>query len=228
MLSLAKRLVFRTRQWRHRVTAPKKIEAYIHQHTIRKIQIGAGPTRHEGWLNTTLQPIKPGIVHLNATKPFPIPGNVFDYVFSEHMIEHLTFEDGQIFLEESYRILKSQGKIRIATPDLAQIIKLYTQPEQPEQQAYIRWITDTFLAYADDYRPAYVINRSFGGWGHLFIYDRSTLKACLERIGFVDIKWFDPHESDDENLTQIENHGEVVGNDAMMRYETMIVQATKP
>jgi predicted SAM-dependent methyltransferase len=222
------RIVFKTRQWRHRQIAPQRIQQYLESQTTRKIQIGAGPTQHEGWLNTTLQPLKAGTVHLNATGTFPIPSEQFDYVFSERMIEHLPFEGGQNFIQESFRILKHGGKIRIATPNLMQIIKLYAEPEGDEQRAYIQWITETFMPYADMPRPSYAINRSFGGWGHLFIYDKETLQMCLERAGFEDVQWFSPGESDDEHFTSIENHGNVVGDDTMMRYETMIAQAVKP
>jgi len=223
-----KRFVFRFRQWRHRQIAPQVIQTYVDTHDVRKLQVGAGPTQHTGWLNTTLQPIVKGTAHLDATKPFPIADNSFDYVFSEHMIEHIPYQAGQNFIRESFRVLRTGGTIRIATPDLAQIMKLYTHPQEPTQRAYNEWIVDTFIPHADADYPSFVINQSYAGWFHIFIYDRPTLEKCITDAGFIDVQWCLPNESDDEVLQGIENHGNVIGNDEMMRYETMIIQAKKP
>jgi len=37
-------------------------------------------------------------MRLDATKSFEIPSESFDFVYSEHMIEHITFEDGRNML----------------------------------------------------------------------------------------------------------------------------------
>ena len=90
-------------------------------------------------------------------------------------------------LHECQRVLKSTGRIRLATPDLAQILAIYTNPDGALQQAYIRWIMDNFRPQVGDYNPAQVINQSFHGWRHRFIYDEATFRGALERAGFVNI-----------------------------------------
>ena len=137
-------LRFRLRQQYWRWTAPGNINAYLRDASRPKIQIGAGYNLLSGWLNTTLYPFAPGAVFMDASQPFPIPSASFDYVFSEHVIEHIEFEEAAIMLGESARILKSGGRIRLATPDLAQIIAVYTQPDEPAQRDYIRWIMGPF------------------------------------------------------------------------------------
>ena len=173
-------LRFRLRQRYWRWTAPGKIRGYMRDHSPRKLQIGAGDNLLPGWLNTTLYPFAPGAVFLDARLPFPIPDAQFDYVFSEHVIEHLEFDEAAHMLAEARRILRPGGRLRIATPDLAQIIALYTQPCAEAQQAYIRWIMDTFRPAVGEYNPAHVINQSFHGWRHKFIYDEPTLIKRLE------------------------------------------------
>ena len=79
-------------------------------------------------LNTTLTPFQPGTIFLDATRPFPIPADSFALVFGEHVIEHLEFDEAAAMLRECQRILRPGGRIRLATPDLAQIIALYTRP----------------------------------------------------------------------------------------------------
>ena len=221
-------LRFRLRQQYWRWTAPGKINAYLRDASPSKIQIGTGYNLLSGWLNTTLYPFAPGAVFLDASQPFPIPASSFDYVFSEHVIEHIEFEEAATMLGESARILKSGGRIRLATPDLAQIIAVYTQPDAAAQRDYIRWIMDRFRPRVGEYNPAHVINQSFHGWRHKFIYDESTLVKALEGAGFTAVTRVEPGQSGDENLRGIEQHGEYVGSDAAMRYETMVFEAVKP
>jgi len=220
-------LRFRLRQRYWRWIAPSRIDRYIQDSPSPKLQIGAGYNLLSGWLNTTLYPLAAGAVYLDASQPFPIPMGAFDYVFSEHVIEHLEIDEAASMLRECARILKGGGRIRLATPDLAQIIALYTQPSAPAQRDYIRWIMDSFRPQVGEYNPAHVINHSFHGWRHKFIYDEPTLVKALEAAGFDMITRVLPGESADENLRGIEQHGEYVGNDAAMRYETMVFEAVK-
>jgi len=221
-------LRFRLRQQYWKWVAPRQIQAYIDTHSDRKLQIGAGSNMLDGWLNTTLYPFAKGSVFMDATTRFPIADNTFTHVFSEHVIEHVLFEKGAVMLSESFRILKSGGRIRIATPDLAQIIRLYANPEGDDQQKYIRWIMDTFRPHIGEYNPAHVINQSFHGWEHVFIYDQPTLKQALENAGFVDVTLCQPNHSDDPILHGIEQHGDYVDSQESMLYETMVFEGRKP
>ena len=219
---------FRMRQrWWARV-APGQIRRYLRATAEPKLQIGAGPNPLPGWLNTTLTPFQPGTIFLDATRPFPIPDGSFALVFGEHVIEHLEFDEAAFTLRECHRILLPGGTIRLATPDLAKIIALYTRPHDPPQQAYIRWIMDTFRPQVGAYSPAHVVNQSFHGWRHKFIFDAPTLVQALEEAGFVDITRHKPGESDHDDLRGIEQHGDLIANDAAMRYETMVYEARKP
>ena len=170
----------------------------------------------------------PGAVFLDASRPFALPSKSLDYVFSEHVIEHLEFDEAALMLGECFRTLKTGGRIRLATPDLKQIIAVYTQPEGDAQQAYIRWIMDSFRPRVGEYNAAHVVNHSFHGWRHKFIYDQATLTGALEKAGFHQVRRFEPGDSADEHLRGIEQHGDYVGSEAAMRYETMVFEARKP
>jgi predicted SAM-dependent methyltransferase len=58
---------------------------------------------------------------------------VFDYVFSEHMIEHVSYAEGLLMLRECLRVLKPGGRIRIATPSLEVLLDLYKPSKTPIQ-----------------------------------------------------------------------------------------------
>ena len=78
----------------------------------------------EGWFNTDYFP-RQGMPFLDVTKPFPFPANTFDFVYSEHHIEHISYKDAVKMLVETFRVLKSEGIVRIATPDLRRYIESY-------------------------------------------------------------------------------------------------------
>jgi len=67
------------------------------------LQIGAADNNKPGLLNTDIEP-SIGQAYLDASKPFPLPDRSFK-VFSEQVIEHITYETGLVMLKESYRIL---------------------------------------------------------------------------------------------------------------------------
>src|SRR4030095_12453732 len=125
----------------------------------------------DGWLNADLFPRSAMVLHLDATGPFPFGDEEFDYVFSEHMIEHISYAQGLHMLSECYRILRKNRKIRISTPNLAFLIDLYKERKSDLQNEYIKWATDEFISFAPGYTDTFVINNFVRDWGHRFIYD---------------------------------------------------------
>lgn len=203
------------------------IKSYLASHEIKKLQLGAGPTSLDGWLSTDISPQSDHVVFLDATKSFPFDNDTFDYVYSEHMIEHMPFSEGVSMLRECYRVLKSGGAIRIATPDLEVLMNLYIHDEDPLNKKYITWITDNFLPQLSVYRASFVINNAFRNWGHQFLYDSNLLELAMFEAGFSNIRRCSPNKSDNANFDGIETHGNnVFGDHDMADFETMVYEAT--
>jgi SAM-dependent methyltransferase len=204
------------------------IREYLDAHTVRKLQIGAGYNMLDGWLNADFNPYtrQAGQLYLNATRRSPFPDASFDYVFSEHMIEHIWWPDGQTMLKESHRILKPGGKIRISTPNLASITSLLDPPRTPIKEQYLKLSTDKHIPHAIGYRPGFVISNFFWDFGHFFVYDAETLELALRTAGFTDIRRWQPMQSDDPNLTGIESHQKIVGDEVNV-FESIILQGVK-
>jgi predicted SAM-dependent methyltransferase len=191
----------------------------------KKLHVGCGKNVLDGWLNSDFRPKRADIMHLDATRAFPLPGNAFDYVFSEHMIEHVPYAGGVNMLKECFRILKPGGTLRVSTPDLAFLIDLYRPNKSPEQQAYIEWAAQLFSSYAPVPSDTFVINNFVRDWGHLFVYDEPTLADAMRRAGFSEVNKFQLNESNCDALRQLENENRMP--QGFLALESMTLEALK-
>jgi predicted SAM-dependent methyltransferase len=106
---------------------------YAEAENERKLNIGSSSHVLPGWFNTDVQPFYANQHFLDATQTFPFPSNAFSFIRSEHMIEHVSHQDGLRMLKECHRVLRPGGTIRIATPDLRKLSRLYEKPLSAEQ-----------------------------------------------------------------------------------------------
>lgn len=210
----------------HKKNSRKIIANYLQNHTIKKLQIGAQGSPMQGWLNVDILPKTNDTAYLDATKTFPINNDTFDYIFAEHMIEHITFDEAQLMLKECFRVLKKDGVIRIATPNLDNIAKLIEQPNKPEHQEYIKYYVENF--YGKDYPnlPALQINKIFYAFHHRFIHNFNSLKYILEKAGFSKVTQVEVSKSNHETLSNIEHHANMIGENNNV-IETIVVEAQK-
>jgi predicted SAM-dependent methyltransferase len=222
------------RQMRHFVKRRKHAgkwndatKVYLATHQVKKLEIGARAASLPGWLSTDLDPDSESTVFLDATKPFPFDSETFDYIYSEHMIEHLPWLDGQTMLRECHRVLKTGGVMRLATPDLEVILGLYSPTLSTEQKNYIEWMVRKELPAGTANKAVFVINNAFRNWGHQFLYDGNLMTLALERCGFADIRRCAYGESTEEHLREVETHGKHIGDERIARFESMIFEGTR-
>src|SRR5215218_767925 len=130
-------------------------------------------------------------------------------------------------LRECHRVLKPGGKIRIATPDLLLLMKLYGPNKTPLQKAYIKWAIDNQNIQSEgSYEDTFVINDFFRGGGHSFIYDEKVLSHTLEKAGFTRAVRRELHESDDKELRELEYQERLP--EGFLKLETIVFEAVKP
>lgn len=117
--------------------SPKReynIELYLKLYSKNSIEnrlflnIGAGSFFHPAWTNVDYysdwyksndEKTKSGINYdLFSLKPIPVEGNTIEMMYSSHTVEHITDAAAQNLFNESYRILKRGGVVRITAPDI--------------------------------------------------------------------------------------------------------------
>lgn len=118
---------------------------YLRENIVKKIHVGCGSHTLTGWLNTDCFPLSWSISHLDATRAFPFQDETFDFVFSEHMIEHVTYPQGAAMLSECHRVLKKGRRIRLSTLDLAFPLALSREDRSETEAEYIKWATGSMI-----------------------------------------------------------------------------------
>lgn len=229
LLGLTGKVFWYSRLIRRKLTREDQqiLRNYFAANTSRKLHLGAGNNRLPGWLNTDIDVgLAKDKIYLDASKPFPFNDNVFDFVFSEHMIEHISYEHGVFMLRESYRVLKPNGRIRLSTPDLAFLIDLYTPAKSALQISYIKWATDDSIPYAPFDADTFVINNYMRNWGHQFIYDEKILTHALQGAGFRDVCKYEIGASQCSALQSLENETRMPAG--FLRLESLTLEAVKP
>jgi predicted SAM-dependent methyltransferase len=214
--------------WLKKVNRGAVIKRYFEINSTIKLHLGSNVSNVEGWLCSDIAPGFNGAIYLDASKRFPFEDSSVDYIYSEHMIEHLSLEESGVMLNECFRVLKDGGKIRLATPNLSKIIDLYQDDNDNSAQGkeYVAWISTMFLGNPK-FNRIEVINQMFHGWKHKFLFDEDYLKEALTNKGFKNIKTCEYGLSDDLQLSNLETHHLNVGNLEMVKFETLILEAEK-
>jgi predicted SAM-dependent methyltransferase len=192
----------------------------------RMLQIGCGANVLEGWLNTDYSPQADVVLHLDATRRFPFGNDEFHYIFSEHVIEHFSYQRGFRMLSECFRVLKPSGKLRVATPDLRFLFDLYEHERSELMDDYLQWaVRDNRLVAIEGCEDIFVVNNFVRDWGHTFIYDEKVLRRSMERVGFRDIRRFAVNDSDDEHLRGIEYEKRMPAG--FLNLESVVLEGSK-
>jgi predicted SAM-dependent methyltransferase len=203
----------------HRVRSAT-VARYLSTTADPRLQLGSGPVELPGWLNSDLVS---GDLYLDAGRQLPLPDSSFAYVFSEHLIEHLSEPAGLRLLRETHRIVRPGGTVRITTPDLRKIIALYEDRNETISLAdYARFLDG--VTGRQHQRACQVFNDFVRLWGHRYVYDEEDLTAKLAQVGFVEVERREAGQSSKALLRGLEHHGPAWENDA----EAMCIEATRP
>jgi predicted SAM-dependent methyltransferase len=177
---------------------------YLQKTTTPKLHIGSGWRLLDGWLNTDLELI-PDVMQMDATQRFPFADGTFQYVYTEHMIEHVPYPQGTYMLRECHRVMRNGGVIRVITPDLGAVIRLYRGDLSTDQKKYLSWFCQTFVPEECPPDAVSAINAMFRLWGHQFIYDEATLADAMRAAGFSSVTRRFLRESDHSDLQNLGN-----------------------
>ncbi len=160
-----------------------KVNKILATSDVIPLHIGCGTLYKEGWINidnNSDHNIQNLDINYNLAHGIPFPDNSVDYIYHEHFIEHLSLDEGLSFLKECHRVLKKGATMRIACPDLDQLIQHYINNNWQQQD----WVTKYQCEWIKT--RCQMINTCMNQepWGHKYVYNREELKLRLTQSGF--------------------------------------------
>lgn len=186
----------------------------------QKLHIGCGPVVLDGWVNIDKSPsvllsrlgwlrkalfrlglltpeqasgFPPGVVFADVSRRIPAEDGSVAYIYSSHMIEHLSRWQALEFVRECDRVLGPGGVLRLATPDLAQLVSDYgagTSPFMADHPNRADAFCAEYAAYSDPpgSRVRKMIRKLAGGDSHQWLYDAESLSFLVKEGGFGEVE----------------------------------------
>ena len=110
-------------------------------------------------------------VHHELSAGIPFHDGTADYIFSSHFFEHLFHEQAIHLVNDSYRVLKDGGIMRISIPDLEYAVGLYQAGRKEEMLKQYFFVDDDENYFSR----------------HKYMYDFEMLSKILSDAGFREI-----------------------------------------
>lgn len=123
-------------------------------------------------------------LRVDIAEKLPFEDHSVEWVYAEHLIEHVTLERAIAWLQELKRILVHDGLLRLTTPDLLRYATSYVNDEGFFAEHRQRMLETLTPAPPMPSRPAFMLNQIFSFYGHRWIYDFEELRYALVSAGF--------------------------------------------
>ena len=157
-----------------------------------KLNFGCGANRIPGWQNFDED--------VEIGKNLPFLDNYADFVFAEHVVEHVDYYQAIEFLHECRRVLKPGGIVRISVPSIENVMKR-------GDPAYFRFTTK----WQPDATARGALYALLYKHGHKAAWTDSMLEATLFFAGFKNVTRCEPGASTHAELRGVEGHHRVIG-----------------
>jgi predicted SAM-dependent methyltransferase len=138
-----------------------------------RLHLGSAWQPKEGWFNIDLAG-HPVDLAWNLAHGLPFPDGSAEAIFHEHLLEHLPLAAAAKLIEESHRVLRPGGVMRIAVPDAGRYLLSYASGGE---------------GLIDEYRPGrptslLAAQEVFYLHGHRSAWDLETLELFVRSAGF--------------------------------------------
>jgi len=153
------------------------------------LEIGAGNKKGKGdWL--TLDMTEQCDIFWDLRNGLPFPDGRVAKIYSSHFLEHLTFREGQAFLDECIRVLKPGGIFSICVPDARLYLEAYFEKGSLDPSKVFGWRP----AYNGTTRIDFVNYIAYMDGEHKYMFDSENLLHILGARGFRNVRRrdFDP------------------------------------
>lgn len=144
-----------------------------------RLNFGCGATRYSGWIGIDCSFAQTVDLTLDLRRKLPFPDASVDLCYSEHFLEHLYPDEGLRHLAEVSRVLKPDGRYRVALPDVMKFARRYLEGDEDFFRRAFPWAQRPMEAF-------YCV----ANWGgeHRNILDLRELEYLGLRAGFAMVR----------------------------------------
>lgn len=137
-----------------------------------RLHIGCGTLYKDGWVNIDLAGTRVDLPW-DLAEPMPFAAGSVGAIFHEHLLEHLTYQQGIELHRKCLSLLRPGGILRIGVPDAGAALQAYAMASPGEAG---QWPTALARVAALTYDS-----------GHRSIYDAETLELSCTAAGFGNV-----------------------------------------
>ena len=159
----------------------KQVVQLLRQDSPLWIDLGGGNSPRPGWLSVDLTPNCD--IYWNLACGLPFPSASVDRLYSSHLLEHLTFEEGNRLLLECRRVLRPGGELSVCVPNARIFVESYLGLVSLPRDMFGG--TDAYFETTAIDSLNYV---AYMGEHHKYMFDQENLNHRLEAAGFVDVE----------------------------------------
>lgn len=167
----------------------KKIKIVLKEKKPIKLEIGSGKKKGvNGWL--TLDMVEGSDIYWDLSLGLPFPDESIEKIYSSHVFEHFSYEDGQLLLEECHRVLVPDGEFSISVPNAKIYIEAYMNSDSLDENKYFGYKP----AFNNSSKIDYVNYMAYMGGHHRHMFDEENLLSYLNKKEFkeVFVREFEP------------------------------------
>jgi SAM-dependent methyltransferase len=150
---------------------------------------------------------------IDITKRLPWNNDSMDAIFTEHVIEHVSFQSAIYFMRESFRTLRQGGVFRVVAPMVEVFTNLNARPDfmakyakeqmSPYYKTEISELSALSLDMEESLLP-FIVDFMVRKHGHQFCWSGHLMRAVLLKIGFSDAAVSSPGRSAFDKETCLE------------------------
>lgn len=171
-----------------------------------KVNFGCGSNKLPGWNNHDME--------VDISKRLPYSNDSVNFIFAEHVLEHVTIHEAFGFLEECQRILVKGGVVKIIVPCILKITR--------GDDDYLKFVKDH--QWSDgSYKGA--IKSLIFNHGHLTMWDSLLLCKVMDSVG-LSSEQTSLNYSRYSELRNLTGHDKVIG-DRFNNLESICVEGVK-
>lgn len=171
------------------------------------LNLGCGAIYIDNWTNADFYRFRKIKLDwmLDIGKKWKCDSNFWDGIFSEHTLEHLTYEASITCFKECHRTLKTGGILRLSIPNI---------------DLYIEHLSGKFQHKEFEQFPTKAESISYvtQNFGHKSTWNPELLISLLNEIGFKEVKQMEFFKSFNQDLCIEQEYKE---------WETMYIEAIK-